>query len=67
LIFKCDTIEELAQKLSIPSDDLIASVNRYNELCEKGVARKNIACVLSIRLLIMDATSESHFLQSVIV
>ncbi|NMA66379.1 MAG: FAD-binding protein [Clostridiaceae bacterium] len=37
LIFRCDTIDELADKLGIPSDTLNASVKRYNELCDKGV------------------------------
>lgn len=31
----CDTLEELAEKLDIPADALKASVDRYNELCEK--------------------------------
>ena len=34
---KADTLEELAEQLGIPADALIASVERYNELCEKGV------------------------------
>jgi uncharacterized protein with FMN-binding domain/succinate dehydrogenase/fumarate reductase flavoprotein subunit len=34
---KADTLEELAQKLNIPADNFVASVNRYNELCAKGV------------------------------
>lgn len=33
---RCDTLEELAEELGIPSDALIASVERYNELCETG-------------------------------
>ena len=37
LIFKADTIEELAEKLGIPADNLKATVERYNELCAKGV------------------------------
>ena len=37
LIMKADTIEELAEKLGIPADALKATVDRYNELAEKGV------------------------------
>lgn len=36
LMFKCDTLEELANKLEIPAANLIETVNHYNELCEKG-------------------------------
>ncbi len=32
-----DTLEELAQKLDIPAENLVATVKRYNELCAKGV------------------------------
>jgi len=32
-----DTIEELAEKAGMPADTLAATVNRYNELCHKGV------------------------------
>lgn len=36
--FACaDTIEELADKLNLPIDNLVATVERYNELCDKGV------------------------------
>ncbi len=31
-----DTIEELAKELDVPADALQASIDRYNELCEKG-------------------------------
>jgi len=34
--FRADTIEELAEKLGLPVEATVASVNRYNELCEKG-------------------------------
>lgn len=34
---KADTWEELAEKLGIPADNLVATVERYNELCAKGV------------------------------
>lgn len=37
LMFKADTIEELAEQLGIPADTLSETVARYNELCEKGV------------------------------
>ena len=35
-LHRCDTLEELAKELDIPADKLKASVERYNELCEKG-------------------------------
>lgn len=34
---QADTLEELAEKLNIPADTFVESVNRYNELCAKGV------------------------------
>ncbi|MDE7243352.1 MAG: FAD-dependent oxidoreductase [Oscillospiraceae bacterium] len=34
---KADTLEELAEKLNIPVDNFLATVQRYNELCAKGV------------------------------
>ncbi len=37
LIFKADTIEELAQQMGLPADALTETVERYNELCAKGV------------------------------
>ena len=36
-LHRCDTLEELAGELDLPYDKLKASVDRYNELCEKGV------------------------------
>lgn len=36
LIQSADTLEELAEKLDIPVDAFVATVERYNELCEKG-------------------------------
>lgn len=36
VIKKADTIEELARLLEYPADALVATVKRYNELCEKG-------------------------------
>ncbi|MCC8103212.1 MAG: FAD-dependent oxidoreductase [Clostridiales bacterium] len=36
LIQSADTLEELAEKLNIPVDTFVATVERYNELCEKG-------------------------------
>ncbi|WP_172136450.1 FAD-binding protein [Adlercreutzia sp. ZJ473] len=36
IIQQADTIEELAEKLLMPADALKATVDRYNELCEKG-------------------------------
>jgi hypothetical protein len=35
-LHRCDTLEELANELGIPCDKMKASVDRYNELCEKG-------------------------------
>ncbi len=35
--FKGDTLEELAEKIGVPADALVATVERYNELCDKGV------------------------------
>ncbi|MCD7832589.1 MAG: FAD-dependent oxidoreductase [Lachnospiraceae bacterium] len=34
--FRADTIEELAEKLGLPVEATVASVERYNELCETG-------------------------------
>lgn len=34
--FTADTIEELAEKLGLPVAATVASVKRYNELCEQG-------------------------------
>lgn len=36
LVFKADTIEELAAQMGLPADALTATVARYNELCQKG-------------------------------
>lgn len=33
---KADTLEELAQKMGLPQETFVATVNRYNELAEKG-------------------------------
>lgn len=33
---KADTLEELAEKLNMPVDTFVATVERYNELCAKG-------------------------------
>lgn len=35
-LHKCDTLEELAVELGVPYDNMKASIDRYNELCEKG-------------------------------
>lgn len=37
VLFQCDTIAELAEKLGLPADALEATVKRYNELYDKGV------------------------------
>ena len=34
--YKSDTIEELAKKLAVPADALVATVKRYNEMVAKG-------------------------------
>lgn len=36
-LVKADTLEELAKGLNIPEETFVATVKRYNELCEKGV------------------------------
>lgn len=36
LLFQADSLEELAEMAGLPADQLIATVDRYNELCEKG-------------------------------
>lgn len=36
-LHRCDTLEELAKELEIPYDKMKASVDRYNDLCEKGI------------------------------
>jgi succinate dehydrogenase/fumarate reductase flavoprotein subunit len=33
---KADTLEELAAKIEVPAENLLATVARYNELCRKG-------------------------------
>lgn len=35
-LHRADTLEELAKELDIPYDAMKASVDRYNELCDKG-------------------------------
>lgn len=35
-LHRCDTLEELAGELGIPYDKMKASIDRYNELCDKG-------------------------------
>lgn len=34
---KADTLKELAEKLNIPEQTFIATVDRYNELCDRGI------------------------------
>jgi succinate dehydrogenase/fumarate reductase flavoprotein subunit len=36
-LIKADTLEELAEGLNIPADEFVKTVERYNELCAKGV------------------------------
>ena len=33
---QADTIEELAEKMGVPADEFVATVERYNELAKKG-------------------------------
>lgn len=33
---KCDTLEELLEKLGLPKEETLATISRYNELCKKG-------------------------------
>ncbi|MCD8353145.1 MAG: FAD-binding protein, partial [Clostridiales bacterium] len=33
---KADTLEELAEKLNIPAETFVATVEHYNEMCEAG-------------------------------
>lgn len=33
---QADSIEELAEKMGVPPENLVATVNRYNELCDLG-------------------------------
>ncbi len=35
-VYKADTLEELAEKLGVPTDTFIGTVERYNELCSSG-------------------------------
>jgi hypothetical protein len=37
IVVESDTLEGLAEELQIPPETFIATVERYNELCEKGV------------------------------
>ncbi|MFN0055702.1 MAG: FAD-dependent oxidoreductase [Planctomycetales bacterium] len=37
LVHRADTLESLAEKAGLPSDNLLATVRRYNELVERGV------------------------------
>ena len=34
-LHRCDTLEELADELGIPYDKMKASIDRYNELCDR--------------------------------
>ena len=34
--FSADTLEELVEKLGLPKDEALKSIERYNELCDKG-------------------------------
>ena len=34
--FSADTLEELVEKMGLPKDEALKSIERYNELCDKG-------------------------------
>lgn len=36
LTFQADTLEELAEKISVPPENLVAAVKRYNDLVDQG-------------------------------
>jgi uncharacterized protein with FMN-binding domain len=36
IVVEADTLEELSEKLQLPQEQFLATVARYNELCEKG-------------------------------
>lgn len=36
-IIKGETLEELAEKIGVPAENLVAQIERYNGYCEKGV------------------------------
>lgn len=36
IVFKCDTLEELVEKLQLPAEQALASIERYNELAATG-------------------------------
>ncbi len=36
-MFKADTLEDLASQMGVDADAMIASIERYNELCDAGV------------------------------
>lgn len=37
LAYRADSIEELAEQMGIDADEAVKAVDRYNELCDKGV------------------------------
>lgn len=50
-VFKADTLEDLAEALSIPADEFLKTVERYNELCAAGGDvdyGKATACMISV-------------------
>jgi fumarate reductase flavoprotein subunit len=50
-IRSAETLEELAQKMEVPVDNFLATVERYNELARKGVDEdygKRAACLTTI-------------------
>lgn len=35
-LHRCNTLEELAAELDLPCEEMLASIQRYNQLCEQG-------------------------------
>lgn len=35
-MYKCDTLDELLEKLGLPKEETLAEIERYNEFCENG-------------------------------
>jgi len=36
-VYKADTLEELAEKIGVPAQNLVSEVEKYNRFCETGV------------------------------
>ena len=51
-VFKADTLEELADKLGIDQDTLLATIDRYNEFCANGrtwITAKNLSISMKLK------------------